>query len=246
MLCTRKLYMNALPWGDALSLHGRDGKTAQERAETLIALCHEQGFTLWLTIGTLAQGCALAQQGHADKAIPQIYQGVAALQSSGMILYVALFLALLAEAYGKIGQQEKGLAVVEQALAAISVTGERFYEVELHRLKGELTLQKEVEGWRLETSPSSLQAPSLKPQVSREVEQEAEGYFLKAINIAHQQQAKSLELRATVSLTRLWQQQGKKGKARQLLAEIYNWFTEGFDTVDLREAKGLLDELSSS
>ncbi len=104
-------------------------------------------------------------------------------------------------------------------------TGERFYEAELHRLKGTLTLQSEVRG------PKS------------EVEREAEECFQKAIEIARRQQAKSLELRATMSLARLWQQQGKKDDARQMLAEIYNWFTEGFDTKDLQDAKALLEEL---
>ena len=118
------------------------------------------------------------------------------------------------------------------------------YEAELWRLRGELTLQREARGWRLETSPPSSQASSLKPQVSRAVAQEAEGYFLKAIEIARRQQAKSLELRSVMSLSRLWQTQGKKDDARQLLAEIYGWFTEGFDTKDLQEAKVLLEELA--
>ena len=155
-------------------------------------------------------------------------------------------LALLAEAYGKVGHIKEGLTALAEALAIVDRTGERFYEAELYRLKGTLTLQQEARGWRLETSPSSAQASSLKPQVSREVEREAEGYFLKAIEIARKQQAKSLELRAVMSLSRLWQQQGKKTEAHEMLAEIYNWFTEGFDTKDLQEAKALLDSLGSS
>jgi len=132
------------------------------------------------------------------------------------------------------------LTALAEALAAVDRTGQRFYEAELYRPKGQLTL--ETGGWRLETDPSS-QASSLQPPVSKEVEQEAEGYFLKSIEIARRQQAKSLELRAVMSLSRLWQHQGKKTEARQLLAEIYNWFTEGFDTKDLQEAKVLLEEL---
>jgi predicted ATPase len=113
----------------------------------------------------------------------------------------------------------------------------------LYRLKGELTLQLETRGWRLETSPSSPQASSLKPQVSREVEREAEACFLKAIEIARQQETKSLELRAVVSLSRLWRWQGKQAQAQKMLAEIYGWFSEGFDTKDLQEAKALLESL---
>ncbi len=135
------------------------------------------------------------------------------------------------------------MAVIAEALRLVDKNDERFYEAELYRIKGTLTL--ETRGWRLETSPSSLQAPSLKPLVSWEVVQEAEGYFLKAIDIAQKQEAKSLELRATMSLVRLWQQQGKKAEARQVLAEIYGWFTEGFDTKDLQEAKALLTDLQS-
>jgi tetratricopeptide (TPR) repeat protein len=162
----------------------------------------------------------------------------------GAELIRPFWLALLAKAYGKAGQVEEGLTVLAEALGMVDKNGERNYEAELYRLKGELTLLQEARGWRLETSPPSSQASSLKPQVSKEVEWEAEGYFHKAIEIARKQQAKSLELRAVVSLSRLWQKQGRKEEARKMLAEIYNWFTEGFDTKDLQEAQGLLEELS--
>jgi hypothetical protein len=122
----------------------------------------------------------------------------------------------------------------------VDKTGARPLEAELYRLKGELTLQKGTRDWGLGTGSSSPQAQSLKPQVSKE----AEECFFKAIEIARKQQAKSLELRAMMSLSRLWRQQGKKTEAQQRLAEIYNWFTEGFDTKDLQEAKALLEELS--
>jgi predicted ATPase len=136
------------------------------------------------------------------------------------------FLALLAEAYGKARQAEEGLTVLAEALAAVNKTGERYYEAELHRLKGELTLQAKDQSLR------------------SQVEEEAEACFHKAIEIARQQQAKSLELRAVMSLSRLWQQQGKKQEAHQMLADIYGWFTEGFDTKDLEDAKTLLQELA--
>jgi hypothetical protein len=157
-----------------------------------------------------------------------------------------------------VGLTEEGLAVLVEALTIADKTGELMWEAELYRLKGELTLQKETRGWRLETSPSSPQASSLKPQVSKEVAQEAEGYFLKAIEIAQRQQAKSLELRAVMSLVRLRQHQAsehvsrntqhairdKLAEAHVMLSELYNWFTEGFDTKDLQEAKALLGALS--
>jgi len=127
---------------------------------------------------------------------------------------------------------EKGIALTENP---------RFWEAEIHRLKGELTLQQ----WKVESQKSKIPSPQpLMPNTQAAVEQEAEECFLKAIAIAQKQQAKSLELRAVASLARLWQQQGKTTEARRILAEIYGWFTEGFDTKDLQEAKTLLEELS--
>ena len=129
-------------------------------------------------------------------------------------------LASLAEAYGKAGQVEEGLAALAETLAVVNRTGERFYEAEAHRLQGELL---------------RMQGADLG---------EVEACFRQAIQVARQQQAKSWELRAVMSLCRLWQEQGKREEARQMLAEIYGWFTEGFDTPDLREARVLLEELS--
>jgi len=139
------------------------------------------------------------------------------------------FLAQLAEAYGKGGQVGEGLAALAEALEFVDRTEERFYEAELYRLRGELTLAR-----------SSVQGLASSVQG---LESEAEGYFLKAIEVARKQQAKSLELRAVMSLSWLWQSQGKRDEARQMLAEVYNWFTEGFETADLKEAKALLEEL---
>jgi class 3 adenylate cyclase len=189
----------------------------------------------------LQQIVALAEQGQGEEGITQIRQGLVAYQATGAELFRPYFLALLAETYGKMGQCEEGLTLLTEALAAADKNGERFYEAEVYRLKGQLTL--EAGGWRLEAGLSS-QAPSLKPPVSQAVAQEVEGYFLQAIEIARRQQAKSLELRAVISLSRLWQQQGKKEEARRVLAEIYDRFTEGFDTKDLQEAKALLEELA--
>jgi len=132
------------------------------------------------------------------------------------------YLAVLAEGYGRRGQPEVGLTVLSEALAAVDQSGVRFYEAELYRLKGEFLL---------------VQAGT-----EHEV-QEAEACFQQALAVARRQQAKWLELRAATSLSRLWQHQGKRDAARHLLAEIYGWFTEGFETPDLREAKALLAEL---
>ena len=129
--------------------------------------------------------------------------------------------ALLAEAHRKERQIKEGLKVVIEELERTDIIGERYYEAELHRMKGELLLTQA--------------APD---------EEQAESCFRKAIEIARRQQSKSLELRAVMSLSRLWQKQGKKTEARQLLAEIYRWFTEGFDTADLKTAKALLEELA--
>ena len=149
------------------------------------------------------------------------------------------YLALLAEVHGKAGQAEEGLSALAEALDVVHKTGERFYEAELYRLKGELTLKKS--GVR---SPKSGVRSTQHPTPSPQAEAEAEACFHKAIEIARQQSAKSLELRAVMSLSRLWQQQGKRKQARQMLAKIYGWFTEGFDTKDLQEAKALLEELA--
>lgn len=223
----------------------REGQATQERAETLIGLSTEQGFSLWLAWGTLYQGWALAEQGQEEEGIAQVRWSMTAWQGTGAEAGRTYYLALLAEAYGKAGQADKGLAALADAPAMVEKTGDRRWEAELYRLKGELTLKKGAGDWRLGAGSSSPQAPSLKPQVPSWVMEEAEECFHKAIAVARRQQAKLLELRATVSLARLWQRQGKKEDAHHMLADIYGWFTEGFDTKDLQEAKVLLDSLAS-
>ena len=203
----------------------REEQGARERAEAMITLSTEQGFTLFLALGTTLRG-ALTQQGHEEEGIAQMRQGLAALRAMGAKIGEPYFLAQLAEAYGKVGQEEEGLSMLAEALAVVDSTGERVYEAEVYRLKGELTLQQ-----------GSVQGPESRGK-------EAEECILKAVDIARTQQAKSLELRATISLARLWRQQGKQKEAHELLSKIYGWFTEGFDTKDLQEAKALLDELT--
>ena len=177
--------------------------------------------------GPIMRGWALAEQGQAEEGIAQIRQGLDAYQAMRTAIKLTHWLGLLAEVYEKVGQAEEGLRVLDEALAAALRTGERCYEAELYRLKGTLTLQAKV------------------PSPKSEVEEEAEMCFWKAIEIARKQQAKSWELRASTSLARLWQQQGKVAQAHKLLSDVYNWFTEGFDTKDVQEAKALLDKLSS-
>jgi predicted ATPase len=186
----------------------------------VVTLATEQRFVFWGAWGTILQGRALADQGHSDEGTTQMQQGLAAYEVTGAAVFRPTFLALLAEAYGQMGHLEKGLVTLTEALTLVDTTGECFWAAELHRLKGTLLL---------------LQSSDNQP--------EAETAFQQAIDIATHQQAKSLQLRATMSLSRLWQQQGKRGDARQRLGEVYNWFTEGFDTADLQEAQALLEEL---
>jgi class 3 adenylate cyclase/predicted ATPase len=230
----------------------REERATQERAEAVIALCSEQGFTLFLAWGTILRGWALAEQGQAEEGIAQMRQGLAAHQATGAELARSYFLALLTEAYKKGGQVEEGLSALAAALAQVEKTGERFWSAEMYRLKGELTLaQSRVQslGSSVQTSQKAKgkrqnpENPNPNSQIL-DPQSEAEVYFLKAIEIAQKQQAKSLELRAVMSLSRLWQQQGKQREAHDLLSEIYGWFTEGFDTKDLYEAKALLKELT--
>ncbi|MGE0825311.1 MAG: adenylate/guanylate cyclase domain-containing protein [Candidatus Binatia bacterium] len=223
----------------AASLHKlrREPQAVQERAEAMIALARSQGFPYWEGRGIIYRGWALAEQGQAEEGIDQIRQGLTAYQSAGAELGRTYWFACLAEAYKKKEQIAEGLNVLAEALTVVDTTGERRYEAELYRLKGELTLQK------LSVVSHQLSVPDPRP-LTPDPQGEAEACFLKAIKIAQRQQAKSLELRATTSLARLWQAQGKRLEARDKLAAIYNWFTEGFDTKDLQETKALIEELS--
>jgi predicted ATPase len=214
----------------------REVQATQEWAEKTLALCHEQGFALLVSIEQVIQGWALAEQGQGEKGTTQIRQGVIAHQATGAVMGRAYYLLLLAEACGKTGEVEEGLDALAEVLDFVEKTGERRHEAELYRLRGQLTLQK------LSVVSSQLSVTDPRP-LTPDPQGEAEACFLKALDIARKQQAKSLELRAATSLARLWQQQGKRKEAHQMLAEIYNWFTEGFDTKDLQEAKALLGEL---
>ena len=171
-----------------------------------------------------------------------MHQGLATYRATGAEMFHPYLLALLAETYEKVDQVEEGISVLAEAETQMQKIGERFYEAELYRLKGKLTLQQESIERRAESEEqkSKNQNPNshlLDPRG------EAEACFHKAIAIAQKQRAKSLELRAATTLARLWQNQGKRADAHKLLSDVYNWFTEGFDTKDLQEAKTLLEEL---
>jgi predicted ATPase len=231
----------------------REWQAVQEQAEAAITLSTDHGFSYWLAVGTILRGWAWAEQGYGEEGLVQVRQGLAAYRPTRAELAWPHWLALLADVYGKRGQTQEGLATVAEALARLEKTGERWYEAELHRLKGELVLQSKVQSprskvqksskFKVQGSKSKVDTPHFAFRIPQ-LEAEAEAYFLKAIEIARKQQTKSFELRATMSLARLWQQQGKTEEAWQLLAEIYGWFTEGFDTKDLQEAKALLAELT--
>jgi predicted ATPase len=227
---------SALVFSAWLHQYLREEHLTQAQAEAAMTLSLDQGFPVWVAFGTIERGGALAAQGQREEGIAQMRQGLAAFRATGAEIQRTYFLALLAEAYGKGGQATEGLPLVAEALATADRTGERFYEAELYRLKGELSLQSKPGEDKSKTSQDESEV--------RSPESEAEACFWQAIEIARRQQAKSLELRATMSLAWLWQQQGKQKEAHQMLAEIYNWFTEGFDTKDLQEAKALLEELS--
>jgi class 3 adenylate cyclase/predicted ATPase len=197
----------------------REVRFAQERAEAAIRLAKEQ-FPDWMAFGSLLRGWTLAHQGQAKEGIEQLTQGLIAHRATGAELRRPYYLALLAQAYDIMGQPEIGLTALVEALTLTDTTGERWYEAELYRLKGALLLQ-----------------------LASDNQAEAENCFHQSLDIARNQQAKSWELRAATSLARLWQQQGKHDEARQVLGDVYGWFTEGFDTADLKDAKALLDAL---
>ncbi|MCY1346598.1 TOMM system kinase/cyclase fusion protein [compost metagenome] len=217
---------NALLFAAELHLYRGETQPMRELAEALVALATEHGFPLWLAHGTILLGWALVGHGRAAEGIEKLQQGLSAYRAMGAGLWRTHFLALLAEAYGKARQAEPGLQTLAEALAVAHRTQERLYEAELYRLKGELTLLQ----------PSCAGEAGAGPD-------KAEASFQRAIAIARRQGARSLELRAVMALSRLWRLQGKGADAREMLAESYGRFNEGFDTADLQEAKALLTEL---
>jgi DNA-binding winged helix-turn-helix (wHTH) protein/predicted ATPase len=207
----------ALAYAAMLHQFRRDVQTAHELADAAMALCTEHGFTYYAAWAMIIQGWVGVVREQSEASLAQIRQGIEALQATGGSARLPYYRALLAEAYGSVGQIATGGHALTKAFVAMQNTGECWWEAELHRLQGELVLRQVPAG-----------------------EQRAEVAFRQALAIARRQQARSLELRAAISLARLWQQQGKRVEARQLLAPIYGWFTEGSDTADLQEARALL------
>ena len=213
---------------------------AQENAEAAFAVSSEHGLVMYQAMAMIMRGWAIIEQGRPEEAIEQMREGLAALQATNTELVRPHFLALLAEALGNAGQAAEGLRVLEEALAMAHRNGEGYYEAELYRLKGEL-LHTQSTGRDLSRAATVGKAvvEAGPPAIAH-----AEGCINQAIRIAQRQKAKSWELRAVTSMARLYQSRNKREEARGLLTQIYDRFTEGFDTVDLREAKMLLDELS--
>jgi predicted ATPase len=212
----------ALAFAARLHLYRRDVATARQCAAACIALSQERGFAFWLIWGNLLLGRVLVEEGQEEDGIVQIRQSLAAYQRMGAGLARSDFQMLLAEACAEAGRTQLGLTVLDEALAWVDETAERNSEAELYRLKAELLLQAE--------STNTAQVESC---------------LRRAIQVARNQTAKSWELRAAVSLARLLRDTSRRAEALTMLAEIYNWFTEGFDTPDLQEARTLLDELES-
>jgi predicted ATPase len=199
----------------------REASEVQAQADALLPLATIQGFPVFVGLGISWRGWALAAQGQSEAGLTQMQQGMAALLSMGQRISWLHFLVLLAEATGHVGQVEEGLHLLTKALAAFKDSGRGDMLTEAYRLQGEVLLRKAI--------PEAAQA---------------EACFHQALDVARRQEAKSLELRAATSLARLWQQQGKQAEAYTLLAPVYGWFTEGFDTADLQDAKTLLQELA--
>lgn len=213
-----------------------ESQAVHEHIEGLIALCREQGFASYLALSLVVQGWLLAEQEQQQAGIEQMQLQLRAWRTTGAESARPYYLALLAETYGKIGEPDKGLSVLAECWPWMEKTGGRVFEAELYRVRGELTLHQ----FKVQSSKFKVEEPHASISNSQA---EAESYFLKALEIARQQQVKSLELRTVMSLACLWRDQGKISDARQLLEETYNWFTEGFDTKNLQEAAALLTEL---
>jgi predicted ATPase len=208
-------------WAAFVSQLRRDVPAVHEHAEAAVALSTKQGFPAFVAWGTSMRGWALAMQGQGGVGMAQVRQGITAWRATGAALFVPYLCTMLAEVCDHLGHPEDGLQALGEAHTLVEQHEERWWEAEICRLQGVLRLRQ------TET-----------PQA------ETEAWLQRALDVARRQEAKALELRAATSLSRLWQQQGKRAEARELLAPVYSWFTEGFDTADLQEAKALLEELA--
>jgi predicted ATPase len=213
----------ALHFAGMLRHYRREAPAVKGIAEATLAIATEHGLSLWQGNGLVMRGWALAEQGAWTAGTTQVREGLTAFLATGALIYRTYYLVMLAEALGRAGQVQQGLGVLAEAQALMHGMGECFHGAELHRLRGEFLLRQGT---------------------AAGASDEAEASFRRALAIARKQQAKSLELRAAMSLTRLFQMQNRQSEARPLLAECYEWFTEGFDTPDLQDARALLNQLS--
>jgi predicted ATPase len=196
----------------------RDPTSTKQHAEETLVLCAEQGIGLqYVASARVLLGWAMSVEGRTDQGLAQVREGLARLDALAAVLRRAYLLSLVAETCGRAGRIDEGLAALDEALRG----AERWWEAEFHRLKGDLLLSRSAQNLA-----------------------EAEACYGTALEVAQRHQAKSLELRAAVSLARLWREQGKRTEAREALAPVYGWFTEGFDTPDLQDARRLFDILS--
>jgi predicted ATPase len=212
---------HALCYAGRAAVFARDVATACTHSNDCVAIASEHGFAHWAALGRILQGWAVAQRGEATTGIARIRDGIAAAEATGSRISTPNHLTRLAEALALAGKIEEGLAALDDALAQAAISGARGWDAEIHRLRGELTAR----------------LPYPDPA-------KAENSFRTALAIAREQGTRGYELRAATSLARLWREQGRQTEARDLLAPLYGWFTEGFDTADLRDAKALLDELA--
>jgi predicted ATPase len=214
--------MYALTFVPFTHIHCGNYTTAGTQADEDVALADEKGIVLWKGFGMMNQGQLRTLTARASDAVQIITLAMAALRSTGTTMWMPLWLSYLTRAYAELGRFDDAKRCISEAITAVETTNERWCEAEVNRIAGEIALL------------------SLEPDVAK-----AEMHFERALAVARDQQAKSWELRAATSMARLWRDQGKRRQARDLLTPVYGWFTEGFDTLDLKEAKALLDELAS-
>jgi predicted ATPase len=219
----------ALYGATAMSMLYRDAGVTWQLADELMALSSKEGFAHWMARGRIYRGWARVASGEGEDGIAEIRQGIAAAQTTGTEMWQPYFCGVLAEAHGKLGQPCAALAALAEAFASMERSEQRVVETELCRMQGAMMLL------------ASRDEPVRARSAARRA---AEQLFQKAMDLARQRQQRSFELRATMSLARLWSSQGRRTHAHQTLWEAYNWFTEGFDTADLREAAALLADLA--
>jgi predicted ATPase len=197
-----------------------DYAAANPRLDEAVALADEKGAPFWKADAMMCQGWLLASTGKALSAVQMITSGIAVWRSTGSTLWIPFYLSHLAAAHAELGLFDDAWRCIGEAMTAVATTKESWCEAEVHRVAGEIVLK----------SPA--------PDTAK-----AQAYFERSLAVARQQQTKSWELRAAMSMARLWRDQGRRDEARNLLTPVYGWFTEGFDTLDLKEAKALLDDL---